>query len=80
MPNVIRPEHNHDDHSCGLLDWVSEPEDFVKVRKQFGAWFKDPHSSGDTIWVIENFFKTRKFAQYESVEDLLANRKSKTIN
>ena len=50
---------------------MSEPEDFVKVRKQFGAWFKDPHSSGDTIWVIENFFKTRKFAQYESVEDLL---------
>ena len=53
------------------MDWVSEPEDFVKVRKQFGAWFKDPLASGDTIWVVENFFKTRKFAQYESVEDLL---------
>ena len=53
---------------------MSEPEDFVKVRKQFGAWFKDPLASDrDTIWVVENFFKTRKFAQYESVEDLLGN-------
>ena len=58
--------------ACGLLDWVSEPEDYVKVRKQFGAWFKDPLASDrDTIWVVENFFKTRKFAQYESVDDLL---------
>ena len=31
----------------------------------------DPASKEDKIWVMENFFKTKKFAEYNSVSDLL---------
>jgi len=80
-PSVIKPIHHHDDHpaSCGLLDFVGAPEDYVHQRKQFGAWFMDPASKEDKIWVMENFFKTKKFAEYNSISDLLANRQARTI-
>ena len=34
----------------------------------------DPVSKEDKIWVMENFFKTKKFAEYNSVSDLLGNK------
>ena len=57
-----------------MLDFVGAPEDYVHQRKQFGAWFMDPASKEDKIWVMENFFKTKKFAEYNSVSDLLGTK------
>jgi len=34
----------------------------------------DPASKEDKIWVMENFFKTKKFAEYNSVSDLLGTK------
>ena len=42
MAHVIEPAHSHEDHphNCGLLNFISAPEDYGKVRKPFGAWFR----------------------------------------
>lgn len=82
IPGVPRPDHTHEhhEHECGLLDFVEAPEDYVRTRKQYGAWFMDSESSDDRVWVMEHFFKNKKIFEYNSLSDLLANRKSRTID
>ena len=58
---------------CGLLDFVEAPEDYVRTRKQYGAWFMDSESSDDRVWVMEHFFKNKKIFEYNSLSDLLGN-------
>ena len=80
LHNVIEPPHDHEDHphECGLLNFVSAPEDFGKSLKHYGAWFGDPLSEEETVWTMPNFYKTKDFQEYASLSDLIAHRSSRT--